>query len=369
MIKKVLINIRQLQFRYTGVQSYIYNLCISLVKEFPHIHFDLATLNYQNDNQYIETLRKNSNTTILNTEAGSSSLVDIYFDHFLVSKLVTKQDIYFNPVNITPVFKKPGVKYVVGVLDLCTFIVPKTTTLLLKTYYRLFLPGSLKRADKIIAISKSTKKDIIKIFKTNPKKISVVYLGIDTKILKSNYSINQKKEKYFLTMATSRRKNIQNVLKAFAAFSNMFPSIKFKIVVNNPKLSEEVGVSLKKLNIKNKVELMENYISKEKLSSLYSGALGFVYCPVYEGFGLPVLEAMSKNCPVITSTTSSLPEVAGKSALTVNPHSFQEIAKAMTSIAENLPLRQKMILEGQKNITKFSWKKSAQKVKAEFDKL
>ncbi len=369
MIKQILINIRQLQFRYTGVQSYIYNLTLSLVKEFPNIHFDLATLNYQNDNQYIEVLRENSNVSILNTSSSNSSLTDIYFDHFLVSKQITKQDIYFNPVNITPIFKKPGVKYVVGVLDLCTFIVPKTTTFSLKTYYSLFLPGSLKRADKIIAISESTKKDVVKIFKTKTEKISVVYLGIDGEIHKSKPTSNHKKQNYFLTMATSRRKNIENVLKAFANFSGSYPEVTFKIVVNNPKLSIEIKNRLKELNIKDKVELMENYISKEKLSDLYSNALGFVYCPVYEGFGLPVLEAMSKNCPVITSTTSSLPEVAGRSALIVNPQSFYDIARDMEKIYKSQSLRQKMIIEGQKNIVKFSWKKSALKVKNIFDTL
>lgn len=368
MIKRVLINIRQLQFRYTGVQSYIFNLTLALVKEYPQVQFDLATLNYKGGNEHIESLRKISNTTILNTSSWNSTLTDIIFDHFLVSGLITNQDVYFNPVNITPVFKKPGVRYVIGVLDLCTFIVPKTTTFLLKTYYNLFLPGSLKRADGIIAISKSTKKDIIKIFKTKPQKISVVYLGIDNKILKSNYEVKQKSKNYFLTMATSRRKNIENVLNAFAVFSQLSPKVKFKIVVNNPALSEEIKSRLMVLNIKNKVELMENYISRRKLSCLYSGALGFVYCPVYEGFGLPVLEAMSKNCPVITSTTSSLPEVAGKSALMVNPNDFHKIAKAMNTILNNPGLRQKMILEGQKNIKKFSWKISANNVKRQFDK-
>ena len=360
MIKSILINIRQLQYRYTGVQSYIYNLILSLIESYPNIHFDLATLNYTGNNQFIEQLKHFRNVTILNTTAGKGPLSDIYFDHIQVSKLISDQDIYFNPVNITPLFKKPGVKYVVGVLDLCTFIVPKTTTFQLKTYYKLFLPSSLSRADTIISISKSTKADLINLFKVPGHKISVIYLGIDSEVVTNITPKKIKKKNYFLTMATSPRKNVSTVIKAFSLFSKSHSSVKYQIVVNNPVLSKEIKRLVMESDLDSKkVSIMANYVSKQKLSKLYTTAIAFVYCPVYEGFGLPVLEAMSRSCPVITSTTSSLPEVAGKSAIMVNPLSFKDISGAMSDVYSKKILRQKMTKEGLKNVKKFDWKRSA----------
>jgi len=360
MIKKILINIRQLQSRYTGVQSYIYNLTSTLIKKYPKVSFGLATFNYDGNNEFIESLREHPNVIILNTNGGKSGLFNIFFDHFLVSNLINDHDVYFNPVNIVPVIKKKGVKYIIGVLDLCTYLVPKTTTFSLKAYYKLFLPSSLKRADNIIAISESTKNDVKNIFGISKSKIFVVHLGIDREISKTTVKKNQVEAKYFLTMATSRRKNIVNVIKSFSHFSKKYPVVHFKIVVNNPEIASEIKDLITKFEIKrDMVQIMANYISKKKLSNLYSNAIAFVYCPVYEGFGLPVLEAMSKSCPVITSTTSSLPEVAGNSALTVSPFSFQEISAAMEKVYTKKSLRKKIVKLGLINIKKFSWEKSA----------
>jgi glycosyltransferase involved in cell wall biosynthesis len=365
MIKRILINIRQLQFRYTGVQSYIYNLTLNLVKEYPKTTFELATLNYKSGNEFIENLKKHSNVSVVNTNGGKSAVSDIIFDHLQICKLINNQDVYFNPVNITPLFKKPGVKYVTGVLDLCTFIVPNTTTFQLKTYYKLFLPSSLKRADKIISISKSTKRDLINLFSLPESKISVVYLGVDSEFAANISPIEIKKNNLFLTMATSPRKNVSTVIKAFSLFSKNHPSVKYQIVVNNPVLSLEIKRLVMESGLdRKKVNVMANYVSKQKLSKLYTTALAFVYCPIYEGFGLPILEAMSRSCPVITSTTSSLPEVAGKSAIMVNPLSFKDIASAMSDIYNKKILRQKMTKEGLKNVKKFDWKISAKEIMA-----
>lgn len=370
MIKSVIVNIRQLQFRYTGVQSYIYNLVLALVKHYPKIHFDLATLNYKGNNQFIEHLKQHQNVSILNTSGSKKLFSEIYFDHVQVSRLIKNQDIYFSPVNITPLFKKPGVKYVVGVLDLCTFIVPKTTTFQLKTYYNLFLPSSLSRADKIISISKSTKTDLVNLFKIPDQKISVVYLGVDSEVVVSRVPKKINTGKFFLTMATSPRKNVLTVIRAFSVFSKKVPSMHYKIVVNNPILSLEIKKFIRDIGISNKkVQVMANYISKQRLSNLYSRATAFVYCPIYEGFGLPVLEAMSRSCPVITSTTSSLPEVAGGAAITVNPHNYLDIAAAMSKLYTKNSLRIKMIKGGLINSKKYNWEKSAIKTMRIFSGL
>lgn len=361
MIKRVLINIRQLQFRYTGVQSYIFNLTKNLIIGNPHISFDLATFNYRGDNQFIEQLLSYKNSRLVNTDGFSGLFSEIAFDHISINKAISDQDVYFNPVNIVPLFKKKNVMYVVGVLDLCTFIVPKTTTVSLKIYYHLFLPSSLRRAETIIAISESTKTDLHKIFGIDRSKIKVAYLGVDSKIGKiSKKQDRRNKGEYFLMMATSKRKNITNILAAFSMFSKLHIKVQAKIIVNSNLMSDEINRAMEIFSINPRnIKIFTKYTPKVELTRLYRDAICFVYCPEYEGFGLPVLEAMKCGCMVIASNNSSFPEVVKKSGILVDPYNPHKIFSAMEKAYKNPDIRSKYINLGKDTVKKFSWKKTA----------
>jgi len=117
-------------------------------------------------------------------------------------------------------------------------------------------------------------------------------------------------------------------------------------------------------NLKLKVENLKllGYVPDEDLAPLYSGAVAFVYPSLYEGFGMPVVEAQACGCPVITSNTSSMPEAAGEGAILINPENEGEIVQALEKIIQDQPFRTELIRAGEKNAKKFSWKKSAERV-------
>jgi len=212
-----------------------------------------------------------------------------------------------------------------------------------KIFYKFFLPLSLKNADKIITVSNHSRKDLLKNFKKIPKeKIKTIYSGINP--------INQKrplkKQNYFLSIYRNEKWKNSEVL------IDSFKNLKFK----NLKLIF-VGDLPKKENIPNIVFL--GNVNSKKLMKLYSQSKAFIYISLYEGFGFPILEAQSWGCPVITSNISSMPEIAGKGAILVNPKNRKEISKTIVKLTKNKKISEKLISEGYKNIKRFSWEKCA----------
>ena len=223
--------------------------------------------------------------------------------------------------------------------------------------------NSCKRADQIITISENTKKDTEKFFSINEEKIKVIYLAPDSEYkkiddkkklisIREKYGLNKKF--IFYSGSISPRKNIIRLVKAY---ENMYKEIDIDLVMtgnvgwNN---QAELGIIEKNVHIK----LLGN-ISKEDLVILYNLAEVCVYPSLYEGFGLPILEAQACGCPVITSNTSSMPEVAGRGAFLINPYDIKEITEAMKRVIIDSKLREELIKEGFNNVRNFSWSKCA----------
>lgn len=365
--KRVLINARLLQQPYTGIQSYVHNLIKSLVKEASNIEFHIIVLSYKRDNEFIEDLLSYSNVFLINVRGLRNSIYEIFFDIFIINRYIKNFDLYFSPVNILPYFKNRKVPHIVGVLDLCTFIVPETTTRFLKTYYDIYLGTSLKRADKIIPISENTKRDLLKLFHIDKSLIRAIHLGIDDEF--SNIKISPREsanfleslglhlnDRYFLSIGTSKRKNIETTIEAFSKFVKTHNSTKLVIVVNDKGMIDHINICVDKFKIgKENIILTQRYLTQKELKILYNHALCLVYCSYYEGFGLPVLESMQCNCPVITSNVSSLPEISGDAALLVNPYSAEEIYYSMLLLYNNPSVRTEYIRKGVLNTRKYSW--------------
>jgi glycosyltransferase involved in cell wall biosynthesis len=168
---------------------------------------------------------------------------------------------------------------------------------------------------------------------------------------------------YFLFVGTIQpRKNLIRLITAYAKFlsviHNLHP-IPIVLVGSKGWLSEEIYALPKKLGIENQVKFL-GYVPDDKLPPLYCGAKALLLPSLFEGFGLPILEAMACGCPVLTSRTSSMPEVAGKAALLVNPYSIEDISQGIIALATNHKLRAKLIHLGFEQIKKFSWEKCAQ---------
>lgn len=236
------------------------------------------------------------------------------------------------------------------------------------------LSKSLERSTKIIAVSEATKSDIVKHFHIKPEKIAVVYNAVDTRLFNTEAKYNTARtlkklslpEKYILYVGNIEpRKNLVGLLKAY---QKSYPTHNLPLVVvgargwNNETINHQFE-TLKKLPI-----YRTEFVDDNELASLYAGAEMFVYPSYYEGFGIPVIEAMASGCPVICSNTSSLPEVVGDAAIMVSPDDIRGISHEITRLANNPVLHGHLKKRGLERSELFTWQKSAEQLSVVIDK-
>jgi len=239
-----------------------------------------------------------------------------------------------------------------------------------RMYYRYFMPRFARKAARIATVSEFSKYDIVHRYKISPELIDVVYSGAKEgyapaddetiKKIKTRYSNGCN---YFLFVGIIHpRKNVPGLLKAFERFKNITGS-KHKLIVTGRKswTVTEVQSILSKMTYKDDV-IFPGYLPSEELQVLTASADCMMYVSLFEGFGVPIIEAMKCDVPVITSNVSSMPEIAGDAAMLVNPRSIDEIALAMENIISDTSLRQNLIEKGRKQANKFSWDLSAEKL-------
>jgi glycosyltransferase involved in cell wall biosynthesis len=232
------------------------------------------------------------------------------------------------------------------------------------------------KADKIIAVSQSTKKDVEEIFKVSPEKIEVIYSGLDKRFFEESRVNGQKvlekygiNKKYILFLGTLEpSKNITRLLEAFAIFKEKSnPSagggnskFDYQLVLAGKRgwLSQENLRTAKDLGI-NKDIVFTGYIIGDELVPLFKNAEFFVMPSLYEGFGMTVLEAFATGTPAIISRVSSLPEIAGDAAYFVDPMNKEEIAEAMIKFSTDENLRNEFRAKGLEQAKKFNWEKTA----------
>ncbi len=223
---------------------------------------------------------------------------------------------------------------------------------------------AIGRADHIIAVSENTRNDLVRCLGIPEERITVVYNGVDRDVFKRNGAAPSPFP-YILYVGSERpRKNLPNLLAAFAALkkSGGFGSLKL-VKVGSPGRSEAFRAdtlrTIRALGLENEV-MFVGEVSDHELAEYYASASVLVYPSLYEGFGLPVVEAMACGCPVITSNVSSLPEVAGDAALLVDPEDTGDLRKALVRLLTSEGLRRDLIEKGLARSSLFSWAKAAE---------
>jgi glycosyltransferase involved in cell wall biosynthesis len=242
-----------------------------------------------------------------------------------------------------------------------------------KLAYELEIEESLFMASKIIFISKSTQSDVRKYFGEcyQEKKGKVIYNGLN-KFSANDLKIKPKKFSFDYLICNAgftEKKNTHNVIKTFAFLKKYYPNFKnLKLIItgayDNPvkeSVYQELKSLAKKLKLGNQV-IFTGQLSRLELGAYIKGAKVLLYLSQYEGFGFPPLEGMSLGCPVITSNTSSMPEVVGNAAITVNPFNIKMIAAKTAHLLKNEKSRIKLTKLGLKQAQKFSWGKCAKEV-------
>jgi glycosyltransferase involved in cell wall biosynthesis len=227
----------------------------------------------------------------------------------------------------------------------------------------------ISKADLIICISENTKKDLIRIFNIDENKIKVIYLGFtrfDTDINKIRIPFLLLKPYILFVGQRTGYKNFTNLIKAYNYSQRLLTDFNL-VCFGGGSFDDNELELIKSLKLENKIHLLQG--DDDLLSICYRNAKVFVYPSLYEGFGIPPLEAMSCNTPVCCSNTSSIPEVVGNAAILFDPNDFIQIQKALTSILYDENLQTNLILSGKERIKEFNWDKCANQTYYEYQQI
>lgn len=319
------------------------------------------------------------------------------WEKFIFPKAVEKDkmDLIWSPY--FSVSRFPGIRHVMTIHDVIYRIFPQyIPNIRWKIYYAL-AENAARYADKILTISECSKKDIMKFLRIQEEKVKMIYLGrpeiplnphlrkgetdIDSSFKKTSFDSPFEKEgrgilenkKYILYLGGfDYRKNVIKLIEAYKIFCESNNDIDLviagKLLKQPNPIAPDVDKKVKGSGLQDRVQFI-GYVADENLPELYKNAEVFVFPTLYEGFGLPVLEAMTYGCPVISSNNSSIPEVAGEAALLVNPSNPEDIAKAIEKVLIDEKLRESMIQKGNKNILRFFWDKCAKEILEVFNSL
>lgn len=347
----------------SGVEVYLTKLLDNILEQNKKDTFILYTNSAHNQKSILSKFKR-KNTIIVQTFFPNRifNLLLIFLRWPKLDKLVYKKtklkcNTFFVP-DLRPCPLSKSINKVSAVHDLSFIHFPKYFSLKTRIWYKILnQKKELLESNKIIAVSNFTKQDIIKTFHISPNKIEVIYEGVN--IEKSNIKyqkniINLPKE-YFLFLSTLEpRKNIDNLIKGFLLFKSKEKS-DLKLIIAGHKNNK----IFKNINTPNNPDIISlGFIQNKQKYNLYKNAKAFIYPSFFEGFGLPLLEAMFCNTPIITSNTSSMPEIVKDAALLIDPSSPEDISKAMNKILEQ-STRKKLEVNMKKRITHFSWEKCA----------
>lgn len=282
---------------------------------------------------------------------------------------INGMDIFHSPAYVCPLIKTCPT--VVTIHDMAYLLYPEKFVSAYRGYLKFWVPLCISSADKIITDSLCSKKDIVRLLRVPEDKIEVVYLGKSDKFqpiadsskiasLKERYGL---KKDFVLYVGTIEpRKNILGLVKAYRRLKEIHADFDYSLVIGGEKgwKYSDVFDFVKDNSLMNDVIFL-GHISEEDLPVLYNSAKVFIYPSLYEGFGLPVLEAMACGVPVITSNTSSLPEIVGDAGIMVDPLDIEALSSAISRVLGDAALRNRMIKSGIKRAAEFSWEKTAQK--------
>ncbi|MCH1437716.1 MAG: glycosyltransferase family 4 protein [Flavobacteriales bacterium] len=254
---------------------------------------------------------------------------------------------------------------------------PKDLKYLHRIFYNYFFKKYAQKADRIVTVSDFSKTDICNSYQIDPSKIDVTLNGVNNNfhpigldqqiVVRKKYS--EGKDYFLFVGALHPRKNISRLLQAFDEFKkNTKSSNKLLIVGAKMWWNKTLQTSFEEMKHKNDV-IFTGRKSPEELNQLYASALAFCFVPYFEGFGIPIVEAMKCACPVITSNITAMPEIAGDAALLVDPFDTNEITQAMIKLNGNNELRSELSARGQMHAQYFNWNTTAQTLWESIEKV
>lgn len=292
-------------------------------------------------------------------------------DHLMLPGLVGRSgvELFFATDINSYLVPRRGVKVLSMAYDLIPFIFPEVMAsqpLPVKVGWRVNF-RKLRSSDAVIAISQATKDDLVRIMGVDPARIKVVYPGIDHNLFNIENAADGERQaelrtrfgisgRYILYVGDSEwRKNLRRCLEAFKGTGC---DIKLILAGSRALTDAKLQGWISELGLEGRV-LMPGFVPDADLPPLYGAAEAFLFPSLYEGFGLPVAEAMACGCPVITSSISSMPEVAGSAGILVDPYSVADIKSAILRLLGSHSLRRELSAAGVEQASRFSWESAA----------
>jgi glycosyltransferase involved in cell wall biosynthesis len=313
-------------------------------------------------------------TTNLDTKPWRFSALLGQLSHIPQDRMFPGIDLFHATDHLLPRLSR--IKSVFTLHDLIFRLYPETHKPLNRWFLTLMMPRFLQAAGAVIAVSEHTKRDAMEFYGIDEAKIHVIYEGVDSRFrpapvqamtrVRQAYNLP---ERFILSLGTIEpRKNLSSLLEAYRVLRDQGSELGLVIVGKKGWLYEGFFHRLRELGLEDEV-LFTGFVPDGDLPAICSAAELFVFPSLYEGFGLPVLEAMACGAPVITSNVSSLPEVAGDAALLVDPASVRELTEAMAVVLEDEELRTSLQSKGPRQAAKFSWERAARETLAVYQSV
>ena len=355
---KIGVDARPLSYDLTGIGVYVKHLLEALQEIDDQYYYFLVS------NGPINLKLKNRKWTKVEGRT-TKRLLSTLWMQIRTPLIATKEgfDLFWSPRHHLPFFLPSHVKKTVTIHDITHRLFPGTMALPNFIIEKLLMASSLKKADCVIAVSNSTATGIAEHYPIYPDKIVTIYHGRpllpEMNLIATDLHLKLP-ERYFLFVGSlDPRKNLPRVLSAFKQIDPQKHDAHLVIVGGQGWKNKQFYRRLNTSEIKNRV-LMTGYVSRQQLKNIYQNAVCLLFPSLYEGFGFPILEAMSCGLPVITSKAASNPEVAGDAAVLVDPSDTGAIASAMSEMMTNPALRDTLIIKGYERLNSFSWDRCAQ---------
>lgn len=355
------INGRFLVAKRTGVQRAAYNLIKTLFEMDQENEYVLFT----GEDQAKDWNYPNVTLVTSRLKVGEN-LRNHLWEQFTLPRLARQHevDILHSPANMAPLFYK-GTS-VVHIHDLCFVVNPQWYSYVFHTAYNFAIPRLVRRASRVITNSNNSRNDLLQFYNVEADKVRLIYWAVDQTFSGQHAQERrlEEEEDYILYVGSLEpRKNIGNLIDAYERMRTDHPDLKTKLILIG---GESPLFATVRLQIKKYLGdvIFKGYVSDEELRRYYRQAKVVAYPSLYEGFGLPPLEAMASGAPVVTSNTSSLPEVVGDAALMVSPYDCAQLAHTLARVLRDFPLREEMRRRGYEQIRKFNWYRVARNVLA-----
>ncbi|MDN2622303.1 glycosyltransferase family 4 protein [Klebsiella quasipneumoniae] len=340
----IYINGRFLEQKLTGVQRFAKEISIHLSSIREDVIVLVSNLNNIDDNTIFERLK------VEELRGGSGHFWEqITLPKFLISK---GKPLLINLTSTAPVFYKNKIS---THHDITYIRYPQSFSLSFRMLYKILIPKILLSSKAVITVSEFSKNEICEYYKLNENKVDVIYNAVSTVFLNST-SEKMTSRPYLLAVSSPNyHKNFEGLIEAF---SGLEIDIDLKIIGSLSSSFNKI-----EYDIKNDPRVMfMGRVNDSELANLYKNAFCFVFPSFYEGFGIPPLEAQAQGCPVISSNAASMPEVLGNSVIYFNPNDIEDIRQKLLDIFVNKEGRKRLIELGYKNIERYSWANSAEKL-------